>query len=133
MFCVLCVFVVVVTPRLPIRTLLDLGVGWEVIYPFVHIVVKVFHFCIVFLFAFWELLCLCDWFLTFDSLVASSHIGRICMMEHLSTMWSPISHNNLISHVRFCAYIVHLIIDFLVLVVEIWVWGRSTWLIDFQF
>jgi len=45
-----------------------------VIYPFVHIFVKFFYFCIVFLLAFEGLLCNCDRFLISDSLVASSYI-----------------------------------------------------------
>jgi len=71
-----------------------------------------FNFSIVFLLSFMGLFCRCDQFLIFDSLVASSYIGQIYMMEHLSAMWSPVSYNCPILHVRFCAYHVHLIIYF---------------------
>ena len=89
--------------------------GGEVIYPFMYIFCEtfsIFQFCIVFLFGFGEFLCCCDWFLIFDSLVASLYMGRACMMEHLSVMLFSVSHNNPISHVRFCAYLIHLTIDF---------------------
>ena len=116
----------------PNEDIVRFSVGVGIIYLFVHIFVNFFTFCMVFLLDFKRLSWCCDWFSVFDSFVASLYMGWMCMMEHFSTIWSPISLNNSISHVRFCAYLVHLIINFWCQLL-FWVWWHSTWLINFQF
>ena len=97
-----------------IRTLWSFGVG-------VRCPLVLFIFFNLFFFNM-GILCLFGRFWTSFGLVTSLYIGKICMIEHLVMVYFPIFiitssivygvlsnfQNNLISHMRYCAYLVHL-------------------------
>jgi len=115
----------VMSPRLLMRALRDLGVQGTHI-PFLHIFLwNVFQFCIIFVFG--GCLCLFYWFFIPICLVASLYISRICMIGHLFIVWFSVFHNNSSSHVQCYSYLVHLNIDFWYWKCWNLVWGHFTW------
>jgi len=94
----------------------DLDVGGSYTF-FGHIFVKIFQFLYIW---FWGCFCIFDWLLIPICLAASLYISSICMIGHLYIVWFSAFYDNSTSHVRCCAYLVHLNINFWCWYVEIW-------------